>query len=94
MWLDRPGNEPDAPVEGITGEMTTTEVMWYIKAKNMRAANAWLTRHNVQPHGREPGSHGDNLYWRRAVVEARERMPGQGKGGGWHMHAKRREAPQ
>lgn len=90
MWLDQANSAPDAPDPDIRGEMTTTEVMWYIKAKNLRAANAWLIRHRVHAHGREPGLYGENLYWRKAVVEAKANMPGQGKGGGYPTHRKRR----
>lgn len=94
MWLDPPNKNPEPPVEDIKGEMTTSEVMWYIHAKNIRAANAWLLRHHVHPHAREPGLRGENLYWRRAVVAAKENMPGQGKGGGYHTHRKRRKEPK
>lgn len=95
MWLDRPNKTPEQPVEDVKGEMTTSEVMWYIRAKNTRATNAWLLRHRVHPHAREPGLRGENLYWRKAVVAAKENMLGQGKGGGYRMHKKRRgEVPQ
>jgi hypothetical protein len=95
VWLDPPNSGPECPEDDLVGEMTTTEVMWFLRAKNKRAANAWLVRHKVRAHSREPGIMGDNLYWRKAVVEAKRNMPGQGKGGGWHMHKKRRkEAPQ
>lgn len=70
--------------------MTTSEVADALGMKNGDAANTWLSRRGINPVGRQPGRHGQNLYRRADVLNAK----GPGRGYRSDLHGPRDDAPE
>lgn len=66
----------------ISDVMTTLEVAEYLGFSNPNSVSTWAHRYGVAPLYKQPGRKGVNVYSRAAVVEGKQRMPGQGMGGG------------
>lgn len=62
--------------------MTTREVAEYLGFSNPNSVSTWAHRYGVSPLYKQAGRKGVNVYARAAVVEGKNRMPGQGVGGG------------
>lgn len=72
-------------------EMTTSEVARFVGASSSRSANTWLRRCGIVAISRQPGPKGENIYLREDIEQAKNNMPGQGKGGGGAKHHKNRK---